>query len=135
MITHHRLLITYHQLPMTNNLHRSPITHYLVTHQSHHHSPITDHPSPITHHRSPITDHQSPITHHRSHHRPSPITHQRLSATRYSHYSCCACIAVIITVLKISSTVQPRLRSLIGLLRPCNIGPMANAPVSLCTAL
>ncbi len=44
-------------------------------------------------------------------------------------------VAVITTVLKISSTVHPRLRSLTGLLSPWSIGPMARAPVSRCTAL
>ena len=50
-------------------------------------------------------------------------------------YLCCAWIAVMATVLMISSTVQPRLRSLTGLLRPWRTGPMAMAPVSLWTAL
>jgi len=44
-------------------------------------------------------------------------------------------IAVMTTVLKMSSTVQPRLKSLTGLFRPWSMGPMARAPVSRWTAL
>ena len=47
----------------------------------------------------------------------------------------CAWMAVIATVLTISATVQPRLRSLTGLLRPCSTGPMATAFAERCTAL
>ena len=51
------------------------------------------------------------------------------------YFMSCAWIAVNITVLKISSIVQPLLKSFTGLFKPCNIGPIARAPVSLCTAL
>ena len=44
----------------------------------------------------------------------------------------CAWMAVIATVLTISATVQPRLRSLTGLLRPCSTGPMATALAERC---
>ena len=47
----------------------------------------------------------------------------------------CAWIAVITTVLTMSCTRQPRLRSLTGWLRPCSTGPMATAPEERCTAL
>ena len=39
-----------------------------------------------------------------------------------------ACIAVMATVLTISVTVHPRLRSLTGLFKPCNTGPIATPP-------
>ncbi len=38
------------------------------------------------------------------------------------------------TVLMMSATVQPRLRSLTGFVSPCMTGPMAIAPVDCCTA-
>ena len=71
---------------------------------------------------------------------PTKITRSQpiyqLTTYQYSGgYACCAWIAVITTVLMMSSTVQPRLRSLTGLFRPCNTGPMAMAPVSRWTAL
>ena len=47
----------------------------------------------------------------------------------------CAWMAVMATVLTMSVTVQPRLRSLTGLFRPCRTGPMATAPALRCTAL
>jgi len=46
-----------------------------------------------------------------------------------------ACTDVQATVLMMSATVQPRLRSLTGFLRPCMTGPIAIAPVDCCTAL
>ena len=47
----------------------------------------------------------------------------------------CAWIAVIATVLTMSSTSAPRDRSLTGLFRPCSTGPIAIAPALRCTAL
>src|SRR5690606_31185761 len=47
----------------------------------------------------------------------------------------CAWIAVIATVLTMSSTSAPRERSLMGLFRPCSTGPIATAPAERCTAL
>src|SRR5690625_4361312 len=44
-------------------------------------------------------------------------------------------MAVMATVLTMSSTVVPRERSLTGLFRPCNTGPTATAPADCCTAL
>ncbi len=44
-------------------------------------------------------------------------------------------MAVIATVLTMSVTVHPRLRSLTGLFRPCMTGPIATAPDVRCTAL
>ena len=44
-------------------------------------------------------------------------------------------IAVMTTVLTMSCTRQPRLRSFTGLFRPCSTGPMATAPEERCTAL
>ena len=46
-----------------------------------------------------------------------------------------AWIAVIATVLTMSGTVQPRLKSLTGFFRPCSTGPTAIAPDERCTAL
>ena len=46
-----------------------------------------------------------------------------------------AWIAVMATVLTISSTSAPRDRSLTGWFSPCNTGPMAIAPALRCTAL
>ena len=46
-----------------------------------------------------------------------------------------AWIAVIATVLTMSSTSAPRDRSLTGLFRPCSTGPIAIAPALRCTAL
>ena len=46
-----------------------------------------------------------------------------------------AWMAVMITVLTISVTVQPRLRSFTGLRMPCMMGPMATALALRCTAL
>ena len=43
------------------------------------------------------------------------------------YFVSCAWIAVMATVLTISVTVQPRLRSFTGLLSPCNTGPTATA--------
>ncbi len=51
-------------------------------------------------------------------------------------YSCVwAWMAVMATVLTISATRQPRLRSLTGLLRPCSTGPTATALAERWTAL
>src|SRR4051812_34537341 len=47
----------------------------------------------------------------------------------------CAWIAVIATVLTMSSTKAPRDRSLTGLFSPCSTGPIAIAPALRCTAL
>jgi hypothetical protein len=47
----------------------------------------------------------------------------------------CAWMAVMVTVLTMSVTVQPRLRSFTGLFRPWSTGPMATAPALRCTAL
>ena len=47
----------------------------------------------------------------------------------------CAWIPVMATVLTMSVTVQPRLRSFTGLRRPCSTGPIATAPDERCTAL
>ena len=47
----------------------------------------------------------------------------------------CALTAVMDTTLTISSTEQPRLRSLTGLARPWMMGPMASAPARRCTSL
>src|SRR5699024_6497559 len=44
-------------------------------------------------------------------------------------------MAVMATVLTMSSTVVPRERSLTGLFRPCSTGPTATAPADCCTAL
>ena len=46
-----------------------------------------------------------------------------------------AWMAVIATVLTMSVTVQPRLRSFTGLRRPWSTGPIATAPAERCTAL
>ena len=46
-----------------------------------------------------------------------------------------AWMAVMATVLTMSATVQPRLRSFTGLFNPCITGPMATAPLERCTAL
>ena len=46
-----------------------------------------------------------------------------------------AWMAVMATVFTMSSTVQPRERSLTGLRRPCRTGPTATAPEDCCTAL
>ncbi len=46
-----------------------------------------------------------------------------------------AWMAVMATVLTMSVTVHPRLRSLTGLFNPCRTGPIATAPADLCTAL
>ena len=46
-----------------------------------------------------------------------------------------AWIAVIAMVLTMSVTVQPRLRSLTGLFRPCSTGPIATASAARWTAL
>jgi len=53
----------------------------------------------------------------------------------FSPLIACAWIAVIATVLTMSGTVQPRLRSLTGLRSPCSTGPTAIAPAERCTAL
>ena len=50
-------------------------------------------------------------------------------------YLSCAWMAVMMIVLRMSSTVQPRERSFTGLFSPWSIGPMAKAPVSRWTAL
>lgn len=47
----------------------------------------------------------------------------------------CACTAVIAATLTISSTEQPRDRSLIGLASPCITGPTASAPATRSTSL
>lgn len=52
-----------------------------------------------------------------------------------AHRSPWAWIAVIATVLTMSSTSAPRDRSLTGLFSPCRTGPMAMAPALRCTAL
>ena len=44
-------------------------------------------------------------------------------------------MAVIATVLTMSTTVQPRERSFTGLRKPWMTGPMATAPAERCTAL
>src|SRR5690625_3028450 len=44
-------------------------------------------------------------------------------------------MAVMATVLTISSTVVPRDKSFTGLFRPCSTGPTATAPADCCTAL
>src|SRR5690606_32210250 len=49
--------------------------------------------------------------------------------------SACAWIAVIATVLTMSSTSAPRDGSLMGLFSPCRTGPIATAPAERCTAL
>jgi hypothetical protein len=46
-----------------------------------------------------------------------------------------AWIAVMATVLTMSLTVAPRLRSLTGCRNPCMTGPTATAPAERCTAL
>ena len=46
-----------------------------------------------------------------------------------------AWMAVMATVFTMSSTVQPRERSLTGLRSPCRTGPTATAPEVCCTAL
>ena len=46
-----------------------------------------------------------------------------------------AWMAVMATVLTMSSTVVPRERSLTGLFRPCSTGPTATAPEDCWTAL
>ena len=53
----------------------------------------------------------------------------------YFCFSAAAWMAVMATVFTISGTVQPRDRSLTGLLRPCRTGPMATASAARCTAL
>jgi len=45
-----------------------------------------------------------------------------------------ACTEVQATVLMMSATVQPLLKSLTGLVSPCMTGPIAMAPVDCCTA-
>jgi hypothetical protein len=45
-----------------------------------------------------------------------------------------AWIEVQATVLMMSATVQPLLKSLTGLVSPCMTGPIAMAPVDCCTA-
>ena len=62
--------------------------------------------------------------------RAAAVDHQNLHAQSF-----CAWIAVIATVLTMSGTVQPRLRSLTGLFRPCNTGPIASVFAERCTAL
>src|SRR4029078_4092109 len=47
----------------------------------------------------------------------------------------CDWMAVIATVLTMSSTSAPRDRSFTGLRRPCSTGPIAIAPALRCTAL
>ncbi len=54
---------------------------------------------------------------------------------RCSPFSMAAWTAVMAIVWTISSTRQPRLRSLTGFRMPCIIGPMAMAPALRCTAL
>ncbi len=51
------------------------------------------------------------------------------------NYPCAACTAVIATTLTISSTEQPRERSLTGLARPWMIGPTASASATRSTSL
>ena len=51
------------------------------------------------------------------------------------HFSAWAWMAVMATVLTMSTTVQPRERSLTGLRRPWMTGPMATAPAERWTAL
>ena len=53
----------------------------------------------------------------------------------YLCFSAAACTAVMATVFTMSGTVQPRERSLTGLLRPWSTGPMATASAARCTAL
>src|SRR5215208_234867 len=65
------------------------------------------------------------------HRRRTRIEHQ--DAAR--HQMSCAWIAVIATVLTMSSTSAPRDRSFTGLFNPCNTGPIAIAPALRWTAL
>ena len=65
------------------------------------------------------------------HRRRSRVEHQN----RTRHHLPCAWIAVMATVLTMSSTSAPRDRSLTGLFRPCSTGPIAIAPALRCTAL
>ena len=58
----------------------------------------------------------------------------KVAKTGY-RFASCAWMAVMATVLTMSVTVQPRLRSFTGLLRPCNTGPTATALAERCTAL
>ena len=46
-----------------------------------------------------------------------------------------ACTKVTAEVMTMSSTEQPRDRSLIGEAKPCKIGPNASAPAKRCTNL
>lgn len=62
-----------------------------------------------------------------AHARPSPAARSAAKAWAW--------IAVMATVLTMSSTSAPRERSLIGALRPCSTGPIATAPAERWTAL
>ena len=64
--------------------------------------------------------------------RRTGVQHQHGGA---SHRAPCAWIAVIATVLTMSSTSAPRDRSFTGLFSPCSTGPIAIAPALRCTAL
>ena len=65
------------------------------------------------------------------------VLERRRAAVDHQHraHEIAAWIAVIATVLTMSSTSAPRDRSLIGLRRPCSTGPIATAPALRCTAL
>ena len=66
------------------------------------------------------------------------VLDRRAARVQYEHFhdtSACAWIAVIATVFTISATLQPLLRSLTGLFKPCRTGPTATASAERCTAL
>ncbi|SKV90778.1 Uncharacterised protein [Mycobacteroides abscessus subsp. abscessus] len=63
------------------------------------------------------------------------VEDQNRPAGAHDCFLSCAWIAVMATVLTMSSTNAPRERSLMGLRSPCRTGPMAMAPALRCTAL
>ena len=68
--------------------------------------------------------------------REAPERVEELRAGRvHGAYAPRAWMAVIATVLTMSVTVQPRLRSFTGLRSPCSTGPIATACAERCTAL
>ena len=83
-----------------------------------------------------------PVGHHRTRVRFDDSVFQRRRAGvddqhrgRGGHHLPCAWIAVIATVLTMSSISAPRDRSLTGFFSPCSTGPIAMAPALRCTAL
>ena len=56
-------------------------------------------------------------------------------AQEYVQFFLPACTKVTAEVMTMSSTEQPRDKSLIGEAKPCKIGPNASAPAKRCTNL